>query len=146
MGQSGYSVCQGEGNGVLPRQCGNMDEANLGVCTCEMMEQGIEGIVADEGTGAIGNGAGKTCIVNSLCHGSYGDSGKIGSGAVGCDKLSQGLIACVVGDPGIPDIDSNALRCNRCTACSNANAQDYMGLKFCGGGQNFLGSDTENRR
>ena len=109
-----------------------------------MMEQGIEGVIADKGTGGVGDSAGETGVTDGLRHGGYRNRSKIGGGAFGDYKFAHRLVACIVLNPGIPDIDGDPLWRDSCTAGGDAHAQDHMGIKFGGSSQNSLGGGAEN--
>ena len=83
MDECGDCFLQGERNGVLLGQGGDMDETYAGGGAGKVVEQEIERIVADEGTGTVGDSAGDAGIANGLGHGSHGNSGKVGGGTVG---------------------------------------------------------------
>ena len=121
-----------------------MDETYLGVAAVEVVQQSIERIVTHKSAGAIGNGGGELQSADVFCHFFYWDSRKIGGWAVGVNKFTMGLVACIIGDAGVSDIDGNALRCDGGSAAGLTDAQNQIRLDFCGHIQNFFGGNAEN--
>ena len=129
---------------MLLRQGGDMDETNAGRCACKMVEQEIEGVVADKSAGTVGDGGRNSRIADGLRHGGHGNGGKIGGRAVLCHILACRLIACVIRDSGIAYIDGNTLRGYGIPSGSYTDAKDHIRAEVLRGGQNFLRGLAEN--
>ena len=87
-----------------------MNKANPGIGIGKVVEQGVQYIIAYEGTGGVGNGGGDSVAADGICHLRNGNGGKIGGRSVLNHKFAFRLIARIVSDPSIPNIHGNALR------------------------------------
>ena len=143
--QGGGGVGQGEGRGALFREPGDVDEAHFGGGSGVVVQQAVEGVVADEGAGGIGNLAGEGGLPDGGFHGQHRDGGKIGGGAVLGHELAHGLVSGVVGDFGIPDVHADALRGHGGPASGLSDAQDHVGLDFGGRFQHLFGGQAKDR-
>ena len=138
---------QGVNNG-LQRQTGasllwdvgHMDEAYLHGCVGIAVKQSIHHIVAHECPCRIGHRCGDTGLADPLSHFFHRNCGKIGRRSLRVYHFSPGLLAGVIGDPGIPDVDGDPLRCHRLPATGLAHTQYHIRLhlfrlfQYCFGG------------
>ena len=104
-----------------------MDKAHLHISAGIMVQQAVQGIVADEGTGGIGYHAGQTGCLDGFGHGHDGNVGKVSGRTIVCAEFTPGHIALVVGDLRIPDVDTDPLRGDCGTAAGLADAKDHIG-------------------
>ena len=140
------------GNGFLQRevgcslvgQVGNMDKAYFDGSSRVVVKQGIEDIVADEGTGGVGHGAGDVGIPDGLGHVHDRNGGKVGGGAVFGYEFTPRLIACVIGNAGIPDVYGDALRGHGITASGLTHAENHVRVKLAGDFQHRFSGQTED--
>lgn len=112
----------------LPGEIGNMDEIDGKLPIPEMMEQGIEKIIADEGACRIGNGSGNALCLDRFHQGTGGKRSKIGGGAFEINRQIQGLISFVIGHIGAAQIDGDLLRRDPLSAPGLANAENGPGM------------------
>ena len=145
------------GNGFLQRevgcslvgQVGNMDKAYFDGSSRVVVKQSIEDIVADEGTGGVGHGARDVGIPDGPGHVHDGDGGKIGGGAICGYEFAAWLIACVIGNAGIPDVYGDALGSHRVPSARKSDTEDQVRLKlpglfqYRGGSFSKAGGDLE---
>ena len=75
-----------------------------------VVEDAVHNMVADVGSRAVGENGRVTGVFDGLHHSFYGKIRKIGGGAVGKNRLVDGLVSLVIRDPGVGDIDGHPLR------------------------------------
>ena len=121
-----------------------MDEPGLHGCAGVAVQEGVEGVITDESAGGVGDLARETCVSDGLSHVGHGDGGEIGRGAVGGDGDLGGLVALVIGDPGVPEIDGNPFWGDGGTSAGLTDAEDHIGVDFLGDFQHGLGCEAED--
>ena len=122
---------------------GHMDEAAADMPAGKGVQDAIQGIIAHASPGGIGHRGQDTCIPDGLGHIHNRHGGKICRGAFRRDELSLGLVAGVVGNPGIPDIHADPLR-SYCGAASGlSDAKNHIRLNLRSLFQNRVGRQTE---
>ena len=67
--EGGCGLLQGQGGRSLLGKIGDMDESDPNRCAGVVVQEGVEGIVADEGAGGVGNLTGEACVPDGLRHG-----------------------------------------------------------------------------
>ena len=144
--QCGDDLIQRQCGTALFRQIGNMDKADLRCAAVKMVQQGIQNVIAYESACRIGYSGWNLCTPDGLRHLLDRNSGKISGGAVGNHKFTLGLTALVIGDPGIPDIDSDALRCYGIPSAGLTDAKNHVGTEFFRSQQRLLCGKTEYGR
>ena len=142
--QSPDDVRQGQIGAALLRQVGHMDKANFGGSSRIVMQQGIERVVADECAGAVGCHRGHTDGTDGGYHFVNRNGGKIGGRAIGDDRLTVGLEACIVSNLAVPDVYGDPLRSHGTAATGLANAKDHIGVVFLRQGKDLLGGLAED--
>ena len=108
-------------------EVGDVNEADSGLGSVVVVEQGVQDVVAHEGTGTVGHGGGDPSGLDGLCHCHDIYGGEVGGGALGAHVFSHRLIAPIVGDLGIADIHGDPLRGHRFPFSCLTYAEDHMG-------------------
>ena len=121
-----------------------MDKAHPDGSPGIVVQQPIEGVVADEGPGGVGDPAGKSGGGDGVSHGGYGDGGKDPVGPAGEDGGLLGHVSCVVGLFCGGYIDGDALRGHGVPAGGQSDAEDHVRGIRPGGGQDGVGGDAED--
>ena len=109
-GQSGHDGVQGQRRRALIRQVGHMEKPHPRGAAVEVMQQGVQRVVAHECAGGVGHGGGDLRIPDRLGHVFHRQRGEISRRAIFDDRDSVRLISCVVSEPGVADVDGDPLR------------------------------------
>ena len=145
---SGFQGCgdllQGKGRGTLLGQVGDMEEAYAHMGSRVAVQQGVQHVVTYEGACGVGYGGGDAVCLDGIGHGHDRDGGEIPGGPVGEDKGPTGLIAFIVRNSGIPDVDGDTLGSHGGPAAGLPDAKNHIRLKFPGGFQNRSRGFAEN--
>ena len=96
-------------------------------------------MIADEGSGCVGDAGGKACLTDVLHHSFDRKIGKIGRSTVLIDRQIDRLVAFVVFDTGIVEIDGYAFRGDVVASAGLADAEHCVWFLFCNGSS--YGSD-----
>ena len=121
-----------------------MDKAHPGAGPGEVGQQPVEGVVADEGPGGVGDFPGQARVHDGSRHGGHGDGGENAVGTAGEDGGLHREIPGVVGDGGGGHVDGDALGGDGIPAPGLADAEDHIGLIRLGGGQDSVRGGREN--
>ena len=84
--------------------------AHTGKFPADVIQQPVHQLVADKGPGGVGEGGGQARCPDGLHHGLYRQRGKTGGLSARDYGLVTGLIALVIGDGRVRDVDGHALR------------------------------------
>ncbi len=104
------------------------------------MQQAVHQVVADEGTGGVGYAGGDAGGPDVFYHGFDGERGKVGRGPVRTNGLVDRLVAFIVLDSGVINVDGDPFRGQVVLAAGLADAEDRVGLfPFDGGVDNVDG-------
>ena len=92
------------------------------------IKHAIHEVIADEGSGGIGNGCGKILGLDAFDHGFDRQGGEIGVSAIGKDRLVDRLLSFVVRNTGIIKIDRHTFRSQLKATTGLAHAEH--GIRF----------------
>ena len=111
------------------------------------MQEQVQGIVAHEGSGGVGDGGTQSGGTDGIGHMLHRDCGKISGGTVGSAAFPPGQMACVVPgflDPGVPDVDGDALGGDGIPGGGQTHAEDHIGRIVLHGGDDGPGGGAED--
>ena len=137
-GQGGDGIAQGQGGRALLRQIGNMYKTNSDRGVRVVVQQAIQRIVAHKCAGAIGNDCVNACVADGVCHDFGIQCCEVGGRTVVDDALAAGLIAGVVRDFCVANIDGNPFGCDGGAPSGLTDTQDCVGIEFLCRGKDGL--------
>ena len=112
----------------------------------EVMQDPVHQMVADIGSGGVGNARRDARSLNGFDHGLDWEGCKIRGSPIGGNRLIDGLVALVVRDPGVIDVDGDALRRQMEAAACLADAEHRVRLFPVNGGADGFNGLAENHR
>ena len=106
-----------------------MDKAapDGGEAVVDMIQQSIHQVVAHIGSCSVGHLSGNAFLSDGLHHGLDGQGGKIGVFPLGEYRLIHRLIALVIGDAGVPQIDGHPFGADGLPPSRLADAHHHIG-------------------
>ena len=105
-----------------------MDKADPNATSGIVVQQTVQQIIAYKSTGTVGHGSRDPGGLYGSGHCGYRNRREVGGWAMGIYKFTPGLIAVIVGDPGIPDVDCDPLRRDGAAAAGLTDAKDGVRL------------------
>lgn len=95
---------------------------------CHVMQNAVHQMVADKGTGGIGNGSRQTGLPDFGSHSLDRQIGKICGGTVPANGSVNGLIAFIIRNPGIIQVNGYPLRSQIMPSAGLTDAQNHIRL------------------
>ncbi len=116
---------------ALARQPRQMDKSAAGVLEvrrgCQGVHEGVEDVIANKSASSLGYFSGSARAEGRRAHGFDGQIAEIGRWPCWNHSSVDGACTRIVGNPGVIDIDGNALKRHGRTSTSKAKAQHQCG-------------------
>ena len=113
-----------------------MDKADTGLRAIVLMQQGVEYIIAHICACGVRKRTGNIAFFNGGCHLPNRDGRKICGRAAGNNRCIHWLIACIVSNGSISQIDGDNFQRYCAAATGLTNAKNDVGVNFIGLFQN----------
>ncbi len=135
--QSCGDVCDGHGRRIGLIDCLGcgvwyMDKAAADIreFLMDIIEDPVHHMVADIGSGGVGQTGRISGVLDGLDHGLHGKIAEVRGIPIRKYRLVNGLVSFVIGDPGIGDVDGYPLRRYAEPAACLADAYDHIRLEL----------------